>query len=52
MEIVWRVIIAIVAVLIISRYIQPLLVGLLAPFGTIIVIVLFIGIVLWVMGKV
>lgn len=50
MNIVWKIVIAIVAILVISKFLSPLLLPLLAPFGLIILIVLYGAVVAWLLG--
>lgn len=52
LKIVWKVLIAIVGLVVIATYLQPLLVPLAPPFGVIILIVLYIGVVAWLFGLV
>ncbi len=49
MNIYVKILIAILAIVVISKYIAPLLTGFFPPFGVIILILLFIGVVLWLM---
>lgn len=51
MDIIYKLLIAIVAMVVIGNYLKPLLVGFFPPFGVIILIALFVGVVLWLMGK-
>lgn len=49
-NIVWKILICIVAILIIHLYIEPLLIALLPPFGLIILVVVYLGILAWLFG--
>ncbi len=48
---IWRLIIAVVAIVVIGKYLGPLLSGFFPPFGVIILILLFVGVVLFLMGR-
>lgn len=50
-DIIVKIFLAILGVIVISQYIAPLLTGLFPPFGLIILIVLYIGVVAWLFGK-
>ncbi len=51
MPIVWKILITIIAVIVTQKYIAPLLMPLFPPFGVIALIVLYIVILLFVLGK-
>jgi hypothetical protein len=50
MNIVFKIIIAIVALLVINMFVQPLLISVLPPFGLILVVALYVGLVAWLIG--
>lgn len=50
MNIAFKVIIAIVALLVVSMFIQPLLISVLPPFGLIVVVALYVGVIAWLIG--
>lgn len=52
MDLIYKIIVAIVAIVITGTYLRPLLLTFYPPFGTIILIILFLAIVLWMMGKI
>ncbi len=49
-NIILRILLAIIAFVVINQYLQPLLVGLAAPFGVIILIVLYLIVLAWLLG--
>ncbi len=51
MDLIYKVLLAIVIVVITGTYIKPLLVGFFPPFGVIILIVIFVAVIAWLMGK-
>ena len=50
LAVVWKVLIAIVALIVVNVYIGPLLVPLLPPLGIICLIAIYLGIVAWLFG--
>lgn len=51
MDLIYKVLLAIVIVVVIGVYLRPLLIGFFPPFGVIILIVLFVAVIAWLMGK-
>lgn len=49
-NLIWKILLAIVGIIVITVYLQPLLIPLAPPFGVIILIVLYIGVVAWLFG--
>jgi hypothetical protein len=52
MNLVYKIIIAIVAFVVIGTLISPLLIGILPPFGLIVVVLLYVGVLAWLIGLV
>ncbi len=51
MDLIYKIILAIVIVVVIGTYLQPLLIGFFPPFGLLILIVMFVAVIAWLMGK-
>lgn len=51
MDIIWKILGAVAVLFIIGKFLQPVLVGFYPPLGIIILIILFVAVVAWVMGK-
>lgn len=51
MDIIYRILIGIVAIFVIVKYLQPLLLPLIPPLGLIIVIALFLGVLAYLLGR-
>lgn len=49
-NIIVRILLAIIAFVVINQYLQPLLVGLASPLGTIILIILYLIVLAWLLG--
>ena len=49
-ELIVKLILAIIAIVVIHTYLQPLLVGLATPFGVIILIILYLIVLAWLLG--
>lgn len=50
MALIYKIIIVIVALVVIATLLQPLLIGLYPPFGLIILILLYLGVIGWLLG--
>ena len=50
-SIIIKIVVAIIVLIVISKYLAPLLVSLIPPFGLIILILLYVGVVVWLLGK-
>lgn len=51
MDLVYKIVIAVIAVILIGKYLQPILVGFFPPFGVIILIILYVALLGWLIGK-
>ncbi len=51
MDLIYKIILAIVIVIVIGNYLKPLLIGFFPPFGIVILIVMFVAVIAWLMGK-
>lgn len=50
MNIIWKILLAILGIIVISQFLTPLLTALFPPFGVIILIVLYVLVVAWLLG--